>query len=71
MLLPIAGYVVLALSLVPMAANQNDAMNGAIAVAVVCGVVAILFGPFIMVYFNPQRQSLFDQICKTRVIKSS
>jgi len=68
-LLPIAGYVVLAISLVPMAANESTEMNAALAVAALCGMVAIFIGPFIMVYFNPQRQTLFDQICKTQVIK--
>jgi uncharacterized RDD family membrane protein YckC len=68
-LLPIAAYVVLFLTLGSAFSFANEEMKTVMGLAIVLGVLAISLGPFITVFFNPRHQTLFDLICKTRVIK--
>jgi uncharacterized RDD family membrane protein YckC len=67
--LPILGYVAIALSFagaIGIFKDDGAAMAGMI---VILGLIAVLVGPYITVFFNPQHQTLIDMICKTVVVK--
>jgi uncharacterized RDD family membrane protein YckC len=67
--LPILGYIAIALSFagaIGIFKDDGAAMAGMI---VILGLIAVLVGPYITVFFNPQHQTLIDMICKTVVVK--
>ncbi len=67
--LPILGYVAIALSFagaIGIFKDDGAAMAGMI---VILGLIGVLVGPYITVFFNPQHQTLIDMICKTVVVK--
>jgi uncharacterized RDD family membrane protein YckC len=68
-LLPVAAYIVLFLSFGGAFFQATEEMRSALILAIIVGFLAIAFGPFMTVFFNPRHQTLFDLICKTRVIK--
>jgi uncharacterized RDD family membrane protein YckC len=69
LLLPIAGGVAVALSLGSMAMTYKDAMHESIILAIVLALPLVVLGPYLFIYFNPLKQSLFDILMKTIVIK--
>lgn len=69
LLLPIAGGVAVALSLGSMAMTYKDAMQDSIILAIVLALPLVVLGPYLFIYFNPLKQSLFDILMKTIVIK--
>ena len=68
-LLPIAAYVVLAISLGSMIINVEGLMATAAGIAFFTGFIVITLGPYLAVFFSSQHQTLIDMICKTCVIK--
>lgn len=68
-LLPVAAYAVLFITFGSAFTLANEEMKTIMGLAIIIGVLAIMFGPFLTVFFNPQHQTLFDLICKTRVVK--
>jgi uncharacterized RDD family membrane protein YckC len=69
LLLPIAGVVAVALSLGGMAMTYKDAMQDSIILAIVLALPLLFLGPYLLIFFNPLKQSLFDILMKTIVIK--
>ena len=69
LLLPIAAGVAVTLSLGSMAMTYKDALQDSIILAILLALPLIVIGPYLFIYFNPQKQSLFDILMKTIVIK--
>jgi len=69
LLLPIAGGVAVTLSLGSMAMTYKDAMQDSIILAIVLALPLVVLGPYLLIFFNPLKQSLFDILMKTIVIK--
>jgi len=69
LLLPIAGGVAVTLSLGSMAMTYKDAMQDSIILAIVLALPLVVLGPYLFIFFNPLKQSLFDILMKTIVIK--
>ena len=70
-LLPIAALVVFFLTVGGSFSLANEEMKTTIGMAIIFGVLFISLGPFVTVFFNDRHQTLFDLICKTRVIKKT
>ena len=68
-LLPIAGLLVLGLSTAGMLQQYKNELQDSIFIAAGLGALFIYVAPFAMIFFNTSRQTLFDMICKTCVIK--
>lgn len=71
LLIPIAGWIVVGFTAAGTMSSDVEALKGIGVVTIVIGVLAISFGPYLTVFFNPQRQTLFDLICKTCVINKN
>lgn len=69
LLLPIVGGVAVALSLGGMALSYKEIVQESIVIAMVLAFPLIILGPYLFIFFNPLRQSLFDIFMKTIVIK--
>lgn len=69
MLLPIAGLVAISLSFGGMAIGYKDDLAASIGIAWLLTIPVILFGPYLTVFFNPLKQTLYDMIVKTIVVK--
>jgi uncharacterized RDD family membrane protein YckC len=69
MLLPLVGVIAISLSLGGMAIGYKDSLAASIGVAWILTVPIVLIGPYLTVFFNPQKQTLYDIIVKTIVIK--
>jgi uncharacterized RDD family membrane protein YckC len=69
MLLPIAGGVAVLLSLGGMAMTYKDAMQDSIILGIILALPLVVLGPYLLIFFNPLKQSLFDILMKTIVIK--
>lgn len=69
LVVPFVGYALIGLSTVSAIASGNEGMIGISAVAIVIGIFVAAFGPYLMIFFNSERQSLFDIICRTRVVE--
>lgn len=69
LLLPIAGGIAVTLSLGSMAMTYKDAMQDSIILAIVLALPLVVLGPYLFIFFNPLKQSLFDILMKTIVIK--
>jgi uncharacterized RDD family membrane protein YckC len=67
--LPILGYIAIAISLVGAVGIFKDDGGAIAGMIVILGLIAVLVGPYITVFFNPQHQTLIDMICKTVVVK--
>ena len=68
-LLPIAAIIAIVLSLGSMAFTYKDSMHESIGLAVILAIPFALWGPYLTIYFNPLKQTLFDLMVKTIVIK--
>ena len=68
-LLPIAAILAIVLSLGSMALTYKDSMHDSIGLAVILAIPVALWGPYLTIYFNPLKQTLFDLMMKTIVIK--
>lgn len=68
--LPVCAYFVFAMSLGHILSQKLGWMDDALGWAALIGFLLIMLGPYAIVFFNPQRQTLFDQICKTRVVET-
>ena len=62
------GVVVMALLLWVFSYGQRSPAPFNITLAVLCGFVT-WYAPYLMLFFNKDRQTLFDRVCRTRVIK--
>lgn len=62
------GAVVMALLFWVFTSDQRSPAPFHFALAVLCGFV-IWNAPYLMLFFNKDRQTLFDRVCRTRVIK--
>ena len=69
-LLPLVAIIAIALSLGSMALTYKDSMHESIGLAAVLAIPAALCGPYLTIYFNPLKQTLFDLMMKTIVIKT-
>jgi uncharacterized RDD family membrane protein YckC len=69
LVVPFVGYALVGLSTVSAIASGNEGMIGISAVAIVLGFFIAAFGPYLMIFFNNERQSLFDIMCRTRVVE--
>jgi uncharacterized RDD family membrane protein YckC len=69
LLLPIAGGVAVTLSLGSMAMTYKDALQDSIILAILLALPLVVLGPYLLIFFNPLKQSLFDILMKTIVIK--
>ncbi len=67
--LPILGYIAIALSFVGAIGIFKDDGAATAGLIIILGLIAVLVGPYITVFFNPQHQTLIDMICKTVVVK--
>ena len=68
-LLPVAGIALLGVSALGVATRWHETLHESIGVALGLGFLAVYLGPFVTVYFNPRRQTFFDMLCGTCVIK--
>lgn len=69
MIIPIAGVVAVSLSFGGMAINYKEEFAASVGLAWLIAIPAILLGPYLTVFFNPLKQTLFDMIVKTVVVK--
>jgi uncharacterized RDD family membrane protein YckC len=69
MLIPITGIIMATLSIGGMTSNLNSAFESSAIIAYVILIPIILWGPYLTIYFNPLKQTLYDMIAKTIVIK--
>jgi uncharacterized RDD family membrane protein YckC len=69
LLLPITGGLAVILTLGSMAMTYKEAMQDSIILAIVLALPFVFLGPYLLILFNPLKQSLFDVIMKTIVIK--
>jgi uncharacterized RDD family membrane protein YckC len=70
LLVPVAGWIFVGVTAAGTLGSDVEALKGVGTAALIIGVLAISFGPYLTVFFNPQRQTLFDLICKTCVIRA-
>jgi uncharacterized RDD family membrane protein YckC len=68
-LVPLIGILLFTLSITGIATQAKTGLGDSIAIALILGFLVVYLGPFLMVFFNPNRQTLFDVICKTCVVK--
>jgi uncharacterized RDD family membrane protein YckC len=69
MIIPIAGIIAVSLSFGGMAINYKEEFAASVGLALLIAIPAILIGPYLTVFFNPLKQTLFDLIVKTVVVK--
>jgi len=69
-LLPVAGIALLGVSALGVATRWHETLHESIGVALGLGFLAVYVGPFVTVLFNPRRQTFFDMLCGTCVIKN-
>ena len=62
------GVVVMVFLFWTFAAGQRSPAPVDIVLALLCGFV-IWNGPYLMLFFNEDRKTLYDRICRTRVVK--
>lgn len=70
LLVPVAGWILVGVTAIGALDSEMDALKRVGEGALVIGIVGIILGPYLPVFFNPQRQTLFDHICKTCVISA-
>jgi uncharacterized RDD family membrane protein YckC len=68
-MLPIVAIIAILLSLGSMAFTYKDSMHESIGLAFILAIPVALWGPYLTIYFNPLKQTLFDLMIKTIVIK--
>ena len=66
-----AGWLVVGITAAGTLTSDIEALKGVGTAAMGIGVLVIAFGPYLTVFFTPQRQTLFDLICKTCVINKN
>jgi uncharacterized RDD family membrane protein YckC len=70
LLVPVAGWILVGVTVIGALDSEMDALKRVGEGALIIGIAGIILGPYLPVFFNPQRQTLFDLICKTRVISA-
>jgi uncharacterized RDD family membrane protein YckC len=70
LLIPVAGWIFVGLTAAGTLGSDVEALKGVGVAALVLGILAISFGPYLTVFFNPHRQTLFDLMCRTMVIRT-
>jgi uncharacterized RDD family membrane protein YckC len=70
LLVPVAGWIFVGLTALGTLGSNSEALQGVGAATLIIGILGISFGPYLTVFFNPQRKTLFDLICKTCVIRT-
>lgn len=69
MVIPVSGLIAVSLSFGGMAANFKEELAASAGIALVLAIPLIIWGPYLTVFFNPLKQTLFDMIVKTIVVK--
>jgi len=69
MIIPVTGIIAISVSFGGMAANFKDDLAASAGIAWVIAIPLILWGPYLTVFFNPLKQTLFDMVAKTIVVK--
>jgi len=67
--IPLAGVVIVLISVAGFASGGSKDMESAALAAALVAVLAVSLGPHLMMFFNPQHQSLYDVLCKTCVVR--
>jgi uncharacterized RDD family membrane protein YckC len=70
LLVPVAGWILIFLTAAGTLGSESETLKAVVGLTIIIGVLCISFGPYLTVFFNPQRQTLFDLICKTCVIRT-
>jgi uncharacterized RDD family membrane protein YckC len=68
LVIPMGGYVALGISMAGVLTIENEDLKQSAMIAAGIGIIVIGYGPYLAVFFNKQRQTLFDMICKTCVV---
>jgi uncharacterized RDD family membrane protein YckC len=68
-IIPIIGLLLLVFSAAGMSIQYKTDLQQSIGVSIFITAIVIYLGPFAMIFFTAQRQTLFDLICKTLVIE--
>lgn len=68
LVLPMGGYAALGISMAGVLTIENDELKQSAMIAAGIGIIVIGYGPYLAIFFNKQRQTLFDMICKTCVV---
>jgi uncharacterized RDD family membrane protein YckC len=70
MVIPTAGLLAISFSFGSMALSYKDDLATSIGLAWLIAIPLILFGPYMVAFFNPLKQTLYDLIVKTVVVKA-
>jgi uncharacterized RDD family membrane protein YckC len=68
-LVPVLGLIILVFTTAGIAGQYKDEIHASLYITLGLGILIVYLGPFMMVFFNQSRQTLFDLICKTIVVK--
>ena len=68
-IIPIIGLLLLVFSAAGMSSQYKTDLQPSIGISIFITALVIYLGPFAMIFFTSQRQTLFDLICKTLVIE--
>lgn len=69
MVIPIMGILAITLTFGGMAVGYKENLAPSLGIAWLIALMLILFGPYLTALFNPSKQTLFDMIVKTIVVK--
>jgi uncharacterized RDD family membrane protein YckC len=70
MVVPTAGLLAISLSFGSMALSYKEDLATSIGLAWLIAIPLIVLGPYMVAFFNPQKQTLYDLIVKTVVVKA-
>ena len=70
MVIPTAGLLAISFSFGSMALSYKEDLATSIGLAWLFAIPLILFGPYMVAFFNPLKQTLYDLIVKTVVVKA-
>ena len=71
LLVPMAGTIVVSVTAAGAMSSDIEGLKSIGVAAVILGIIVAIYGPYITAFFNPQRQTLFDLICKTSVVNKN
>ncbi len=69
MVIPMTGLLAITISLGGMAVGYKDEFATSVGIAWLIAMPLIVFGPYVTAFFNPNKQTLYDMIVKTVVVK--
>ena len=68
-IIPFVAVISISIAFGGMALQSKAELGASIGVAWLIALPVVLLGPYLLVFFNPQKQTLFDLIVKTIVVK--